>query len=264
MRTPVIMIFLVCVLIMGIVALAVYDYKRRGFRTEGPGISKSEADTLKRTREKGDELFEKQDYESAIMKYEQASEISPRDAHIYNDLGAAYYRLGLTRMEPPMEEEDFDFGVEVDGRVGDLKSFEMVKDSLKTTKSGVITAVVNGETDRDKIETYARSLGHYVHVEEAEDAEEEEGEFWLTIITGGTKEALVNAEKKYLRAISIKYVKDKNGRRYSNYSAASRNLGTLYFRMGRRKDAVTQWQRALQLEPTDAELRAVVDKFEQK
>ncbi len=79
MRTPVIMIFLVCVLIMGIVALAVYDYKRRGFRTEGPGISKSEADTLRRTREKGDELFEKQDYKSAIMKYEQASEMAPRD-----------------------------------------------------------------------------------------------------------------------------------------------------------------------------------------
>lgn len=263
MRTPVIMIFLVCVLIMGIVALAVYDYKRRGFRTEGPGISKSEADTLKRTKEKGDELFGKQEYESAIMKYEQASEMSPRDAHIYNDLGAAYYRLGLARMEPPMEEDDFDFGVEVDARIKGLKALEMVKDKLKTTRSGIITAVVNGEADRDKIETYARSLGYYVHVEE-EDVEEDEKEFWVTIITGATKEALLNAEKKYQRAMSIKYVKDKNGRRYSNYSAASRNMGTLYFRMGRRKEAVTQWQRALQLEPTDAELRVVVDKFEQK
>jgi len=203
MKTPAIMIFVVVVLIMGIVALAVYDYKRRGFRTEGPGISKSEADTLKRTREKGDELFQKQNYESAIMKYEQASEMSPRDAHIYNDLGAAYYRLGLARMEPPMEEEDFDFGVEVDARVAGLKTFEMVEDILKTTRSGIITAVVNGETDRDRIEKYASSLGHYVHVEEEEEVEEDEREFWLTIITGETKEALVNAEKKYLRAISI-------------------------------------------------------------
>lgn len=264
MRTPVIMIFLVCVLIMGIVALAVYDYKRRGFRTEGPGISKSEADTLKRTRAKGDELFEKQDYESAIMKYEQASEMAPRDAHIYNDLGAAYYRLGLTRMEPPMEEEDFDFGVEVDARIEGLKALEMVKDKLKTIRSGIITAVVNGEADRDRIEAYVHSLGHYVHVEEEEGAEEEEREFWLTIVTGETKDALLNAEKKYMRAMSIKYVKDKNGRRYSNYSAASRNMGTLYFRMGRKKEAVTQWRRALQLEPTDAELRVVVDKYEQK
>ena len=59
--------------------------------------------------------------------------MAPRDAHIYNDLGAAYYRLGLALMEPPMEEEDFDFGVEVDARIEGLKALEMVKEKLKTT-----------------------------------------------------------------------------------------------------------------------------------
>ncbi|MFC1719407.1 hypothetical protein ACFL6S_37500, partial [Candidatus Poribacteria bacterium] len=105
------------------------------------------------------------------------------------------------------------------------------------------------------------SLGHYVHVEE-EDTDEDEKEFWVTIITGETKDAFLNAEKEYLKSINIKYVKDSDGRRYSNYATVSRNLGTLYFRIGRKKEAISQWRRAMELEPSDAELRELLDKYE--
>ncbi len=260
MRTPVVTIFVVCVLIVGF-ALA-FRYRKEGFFTESPNISKSQAASLKRYKEDGDEDFYQQNYEEAIRQYKQAIRIWPTDAHLQNDLGASYYRLGLARMIPPMDEGEFDFGVEADARAEGSEPLKMVQEKLEPIESGIITAVVNDEADRDKIETYARSLGHYVHVEE-EVTEEGEKEFWLTIITGETKEAFLNAEKEYLKSINIKYMKDETGRRYSNYATVSRNLGTLYFRMGRKKEAIAQWRRAMQLEPADAELRELLGKYEE-
>ena len=262
MRTPVITIFVVCILVIGL-ALAFYDYRKHGVRTERIDFSKSDEDSLKRTKESGDEEFQKENYSGAIQKYKRALDMWPRDAHLHNDLGTAYYRLGLQRMEPPMAEDEFDFGVEVDARYGGANPLEMVKEKLAEMRSGIITAVMNEEADGKKIEAYALSLGHHVHIEE-EDTENDGMEYWLTIIAGETKEAFRNAEMEYLRAIKIKSVKDDTGRRYSTYPSASGNLGTLYFRMGRKKDAVVQWQRALQLEPNgdnSAELRALIEEY---
>jgi tetratricopeptide (TPR) repeat protein len=260
MRTPVITIFVVCVLIVGL-ALAFYDYRKHGAR-EQRLISRSEADKLKETGLSGDEQSYKENYEKAIEEYERYLKISPRDAYRHNDLGTAYYHMGLESMKPPMEEDEFGFGIEVDARhLEGSKPLEGVEEALKKTESGVITAVVNSEADSREIERYALSLGHYAHVEE--ETEDTGGkEFWLTIITGKTKESFLNAEREYLRAIDIKSVKDSSGRKYSNYSTASRNLGILYFRMGRKRDAIAQWRRALQLEPTDAELRNLLGKYE--
>jgi tetratricopeptide (TPR) repeat protein len=260
MRTPVITIFVVCVLVIGL-ALAFYDYKKHGVRTEPTNFSKSEGDTLKRTKESGDEQFLKENYEGAVKQYQRALQMWPRDAHLYNDLGASYYRLGLQSMDSPMAEDEFDFGVEVDARYEGAKPLEMVQEKLAETKSGIITAVVGEEADKTEIETYARSQGKHIHVE-VEDLEDGEKEYWLTILTGKTKDEFLKAERAYLDAINIKSVRDDSGRRHSTYPSASRNLGTLYFRMGRKKEAVAHWQRALQLEPTDAELRALISKYE--
>ena len=260
MRTPAVTIFVVFVLIIGF-ALAFRYYREEGFFTESPNISKSQAASLKQAKQDGDEQFFQQNYEEAIRKYKQALRIWPTDAHLQNDLGASYYRLGLARMIPPMDEGEFDFGVEVDARVEGSEPLKMVKEKLETIESGIVTAVVNGEPDKDEIETYVRSLGHYVHTEE-EDTDEGDKEFWVTIITGETKDAFLNAEKEYLKSINIKSVKDSDGRRYSNYATVSRNLGTLYFRIGRKKEAIAQWRRAMELEPSDAELRELLDKYE--
>ena len=263
MRTPVITIFVVCVLVIGL-ALAFYDYRKHGVRTEDSNFSKSEEDSLKRTKESGDADFQKENYSGAIQKYKRALDMWPRDALLHNDLGAAYYRLGLQRMEPPMAEDEFDFGVEVDARYEGAKPLEMVKEKLAETKSGIITAVVNEKTDQKKIEAHALSMEYYIHIEQ-ENTEDGGIEYWLTIITGGTKELFLQAETEYLRAINIKSVKSDDGRRYSTYPNASRNLGALYFRMGRKKEAVVQWRRALQLEPNaddSAELRALIEEYE--
>jgi tetratricopeptide (TPR) repeat protein len=261
MRTPVITIFVVCVLVMGL-ALALYDYRKHGVRQQDIGISKSQAHKLKTNSESAAEQSHKENYETAIDEYKQALKVSPRDAYLHNDLGTAYYRLGLENMNPPVEEGDFGYGNEVDARhLEGSEPLEEVKQELSKMESGIVTAVVNDESIEKEISTYARSLGHYAHVEE--EAKENGGkEFWVTIITGKTREAFLDAERAYLRAINIKSIKDKGGRRYSNYATASRNLGTLYFRMGRKRDAVNQWRRAFQLEPTDAELRNLLGKYE--
>jgi len=261
MKTPVITIFVVCVLIVGL-ALAFYDYRKHGAREQRLDITRSEADILKDTKESGAEQSYRQNYEKAIDEYKRALQLSPRDAYLHNDLGTAYYRLGLQSMEPAMEEGEFGFGIEVDARLEGSKPLKMAQEALKRTKSGIITAVVNNEADSKEIETYARSLGHYAHAEEEQTEDIGSKEFWLTIITGKTNELFLEAEREYLKAIDIKSVKDGEGREYSNYSTASRNLGTLYFRMGRKKDAIAQWRRALQLEPTDAELRNLLGKYE--
>jgi len=261
MRTPVVTIFVVCVLIVGL-ALAFYDYRKHGARQQRLDITRSQADALKNAKEAGAEQSYKEDYEKAVDEYKRALKLSPRDAYLHNDLGTAYYRLGLQSMKPPIEEDEFGFGTEVDARrLETPKIFRIVQEALEKTESGIITTVVGNEAASKEIEMYARSLGHYVHAEE-ETEDISSKEFWLTIVTGKTKEFFLESEKEYLQAIDMKSVKDSDGRRYSNYATASRNLGTLYFRMGRKKDAIGQWRRALQLEPTDAELRNLLGKYE--
>jgi len=261
MRTPIITIFVICVLIIGL-ALAFYDYRKHGIRYDKVDISRSQSDSLKNARLAGEEQSYKKNYDAAVAEYEKALKLSPRDAYLRNDLGAAYYYLGLKYMEPPIEEEDFSLGTEIDGRhISKEETIQKFGEALEKVKSGMITVVSNNQLVAKEIESYARPLNHYAHLE-LEKTDEGVWEYWVTIITGRTKDAFLNAEKQYLTAISLRAVKDTDGRKYSNYSAASRNLGTLYFRMGKKKEAIANWRRALQIEPTDAELRELVDKYE--
>jgi len=260
MKTPVVTIFVVCVLV-ACLALAFYNYREHGARPEDITISRHDAEKLKKTKLSGDEQAALQNYELAIEEYTKALRVSSTDAFLYNDRGAAYYQLGLENANPPISEDELDYGLEVDARLLEAaESLALVEEKLKETNSGIITAVVNNEAASKQIQSKMLSLGHFVHVEE--EAEDDDTEFWLTIIVGKTRESFLNAQKDYLKAIDIKYVKDKEGRKYSNYSVASRNLGTLYFRMGRKKEAMIQWRRALELEPTDDELRELIGSYE--
>ena len=261
MRTPLITIFIFCVLIIGI-GFAIYDYKKHGLGEQSIDFSKSNADTLKNTKAIAETKFYQGEYERAIEEYEKALKYTSRDAYLRNNLGTAYYRLGLQLLDTPKEEEEFDFGIEIDARNNSISDpLKKVKETLSTIGSNIVTVVLDDESQKKAIETYALSLRHFVHVEE-EFNEDSKRSFWLTIVTGKTKEAFLNAEKQLRIAIDIKSVRDDMGRKYSGYSAASRNLGTLLFRMGRKKEALAQWQRALQLEPTDAELRELLGRYE--
>ncbi|MBD3181088.1 tetratricopeptide repeat protein [Candidatus Poribacteria bacterium] len=261
MKTPVVTIFVIFILAIGI-GLAIYDYSKHGPRQGNSDISKSEAETLKETKLSGDEQAYKGSYEKAIEKYKHALKISPRDAYIHNDLGTAYYHLGLEKADPPMTEDQFDFGIEVDARrVEETETvLQMFENAEEKTKSGIITIVVDEPEIKDTVVNKALAEDYYAHAET--ETQENKKEYWITVIKGETKEAFLNAEKEYLEAIDIKSVRDAEGRKYSSYSTASRNLGVLYFRMGRKKDAVEQWRRAFQLEPTDAELRNLLGKYE--
>lgn len=261
MKTPLITIFVVAIMVIGLF-LAFYDYKKHGIHEQPIGISKSQSEALKKARVKGEQLVEKQDYDSAIEEYKRAIQLSPRDPYIRNDLGAAYYYLGLKAMDPPIpDDEDIGYGTSIDARqLTKEQTIEKVKETLNTVKSGIITVVVKDQSVSKDIELFIKPMGHYIHIE-SEPREDGGQNYWATIITGKTKDYFLNAEKEYRAAIDLLFVRDAEGRKYSSYSVASRNLGTLYFRMGRKKEALNHWQRALQLEPSDQELKRLVDSY---
>ena len=262
MKTPVITIFVLVVMIIGIF-LIFYDYKKHGLREEPIGISKSQAESVKRARTRGEEKVKQQDYSGAIEEFRRATKMLPTDPYVHNDLGDAYYELGMRSINPPVPpDEDIGYGTEVDARfMKDKKQiFESLEQAMDMTASGVITVAVNSQPIAKEIEDYIEPLDHFVHIEE-ETKENGEKDYWVTIIKGPTKEYFLNAEEEYLKAIDLLYVKDSSGRKFSSYSVASRNLGTLCHRMGRKKDALSNWQRALQLEPSDQDLKRLVDSF---
>jgi tetratricopeptide (TPR) repeat protein len=266
MKTPIVTVFIVAVLVIGL-GLALYDYKTRGLHENPIGISRTQAEMLRRARVVGEEKANQKDYVGAIEEYKRAIRVSPKDPYIRNDLGAAYYSLGLKVMNPPIpEEEENGYGTEVDARYGDNKeqireqALTKLKEALDKTESGLITVVVRNSALGKEIETSNNSLGNYVHTEE-EIKDDGTKNYWITIIKGKTKDYFIDAEKEYLQSIELLSVRDSSGRKYSAYSVASRNLGTLYFRMGRKKDALANWQRALQLEPADQDLRKLVDSY---
>jgi len=262
MKTPIVTVFIVAVLVIGL-GLAFYDYKKHGVHENPIGISRTQAEMLKKSRIEGEDKLKRQDYSGAIEEFKKAIQISPRDPYIHNDLGAAYYNMGLKVMNPPIpDDEDLGYGTEVDARYNNTKeqTFEKLKETLDKTESGIITVVVKDQPVSKEIESYIRPMGHYIHVEE-EVRDDGGKDYWITIIKGKTKDYFINAEKEYIQSIDLLYVRDASGRKYSSYSIASRNLGTLYFRMGKKKDALANWQRALQLEPSDQDLRRLVDSY---
>lgn len=262
MKTPVITIFVVAVMVIGIF-LIFYDYRKHGLHEEAIGISKSQAESVKRARVRGEDKVKQQDYAGAILEFERAAKMLPNDPYIHNDLGAAYYELGMRAINPPVPpDEDIGYGVEIDARFINNKEevFEKLKQSLDMTASGIITVVVNNQPISKEIESYIKPIDHYIHIEE-ESKDDGVRDYWITIIKGQTKNYFLDAEKEYIQAIDLLSVRDTNGRKYSSYSVASRNLGTLYHRMGKKKEALNNWQRALQLEPSDQALKKLVDSY---
>lgn len=265
MKTPVVTIFVVSVMIVGIF-LIFYDYKKHGLREEPIGMSRSQAELVKKARIRGEDKVKQLDYLGAVEDFSRAVKMMPTDPYIRNDLGAAYYELGMRSIEPPVPpDEDIGYGIEIDGRFMESKKqiFDKLKEALDTTISGIITVVVNDQAISKEILDYIKPLDHYIHIEE-ETKEDGKKDYWITIIKGQTKDYFLKAEREYLEAINILSVRDSTGRKYSSYSVASRNLGTLYHRMGRKKDALMNWQRALQLEPSDQDLKRLVDSFRKK
>jgi tetratricopeptide (TPR) repeat protein len=166
MKTPGVSIFVVVVLVLG-VALAFYDYSKHGAREEQGKISKYEAYKLKNTKLLGAEESYKGDYEKAIKDYKAALKIAPRDAYLHNDLGTAFYYLGLKSINPPIKEDEFEFGIEVDARhLKKSKILPKVKEALDKTDSGIITAVMFDQDAKDEVVAFAHSLKYIVNVEE--------------------------------------------------------------------------------------------------
>jgi tetratricopeptide (TPR) repeat protein len=127
-----------------------------------------------------------------------------------------------------------------------VNALHQLKQALSEVKSGVIVMTVNDMEVMKTLANYARESDCYVHIEDHRRTSD------INIIKGKTKEAFRKAESELIRAKDLK----------PRYAKAYENLGSLYYRMGKQKDAIILWQSALDLDPTNKVLRQYLQQYD--
>lgn len=224
-------------IIIVVIVLAVFITAYFTFRGEPPSEALiSESDEVRNLREQAARYTAAADYEQAIAAYTEALHLRPENAYFHNNLGAVYYNIGVDAAEP--WEED----------VTDKTPFDalnQLQQALSQLKSGIIVMKVNDADVMNILENHARSIRAYVHTEHHQRTSD------VNIITGKTMEAFRKAESEFWRAKDLK----------PGYAVPYESLGALYYRMGRHRDALTQWRNALELEPNNKRLRRYLSQF---
>lgn len=176
-------------------------------------------------------------YDLAADYYNQALKLRPNDAHLHNDLASTYHYMGKSAFSSPQTED-------VRGLSND-QVLRRISETLKLIDSGVLIITVDDPNQAQKIVDYATSQQCLANIGS------EKSKYIATIVKGKTKEAFLKAESEYQKAIQIK----------SRYAPAHRNLGTLYYEMGKKKEALELWRRALKIEPSDDNLKEYLQKL---
>jgi len=230
---PLIVVLVVCIAIVG--AYFVLKSSQPSIDTIG------ESEEVRDLKGMGRAYAEANEYEQAIEYYTEALKARPEDAYLHNDIGAVYHNMGIEAAGEtwPSWEEDLTNLTPVD-------ALHQLQQALSQVQSGVIVMTVNNKKVMDTLENHARASGCYVHLEHQQRTSD------MTIIKGATLEAFRKAESELLRAKDLK----------PRYSAAYENLGSLYYRMGRKRDAIIMWQSALALEPTNKKLRQYLQQYD--
>lgn len=192
--------------------------------------------------------YENGDQNSALTKYRQAIQVltnalqmRPDNSEILNDLGAVYYNLGNAVSEPIWAEDM--------RRSSATEVMDMLRQAIQEVQSGIIVLSVAQRQLAEQISRHARSQNCYTHIFEIDGSE-----FDVYVIKGETKDAFIKAEGYLRNAI------EANPR----YTAAYRNLGALYIKMGRKSEARDMLKIALKLEPYDKELEAYLQQLKLK
>jgi tetratricopeptide (TPR) repeat protein len=212
------------------------------FKSNQPSVDTiGEGEEVRDLKDKGRAYAEANEYEQAIEYYTEALKARPEDAYLHNDLGAVYHNMGIDAAGEtwPSWEEDLTNLTPVD-------ALHQLQQALSEVQSGVIVMTVNNKKVMDTLENHAIASGCYVHSEHHQRTSD------MTIIKGATMEAFRKAESELLRAKDLK----------PRYSAACENLGSLYYRMGRKNDALIMWKSALDLEPTNKKLRQYLQQYD--
>ena len=222
---PLIAALVICIAIVGVYF---------AFKSDQPSKDAiGESEEVKDLKDIARAYAEANEYEKAIEYYTEALKMRPEDAYLHNDIGAVYYNMGIDAAGEtwPSWEEDLT-------NMSSVTALHQLQQALSEVQSGVIVMTVNSKKVMDTLANYASKSGCYVHLEHHQRTSD------MTIIKGATMEAFRKAESELLRAKDLK----------PRYSAAYENIGSLYYRMGRKNDAVIMWKSALDLEPTNKKL----------
>ena len=229
MRAQIPTIIGVCICLLVIITLYFYyQYKKDEMPDEA---YTTESEEFIDSYDNAKRYAEVNDYTRAIGYFTEALKIRPDNAEVHNDLGATYLNMGIDVSEPLWPEE-----------LSDMTGFEAAQQlaqALAQIESGLIVFTKVRQKIADDLAAQASNENCYAHVERHQLTAT------VTIIKGKTKEAFRKAEAEFIRAKDLK----------PRYAPAYQNLGNLWYRMGRHKDALILWQGALELEPNNKELR---------
>ncbi len=208
--------------------------------TQSPEEVNVESEEFKSMRIDAENAYNAQNYTQAIDLYEQALELRPENAEIYNDLGSAHYDLGLKYAGPdwPSWKKDLS-GVSTEDAMAELDL------AIENTESGYIILKTDSSEIAKAIEAHAKANGGSVFPYYGNT------QTTLNILIGSTKEHLMHARWLYLKSIEYK----------STYDAPYRNLGSFYMKIGLREKAINFMEEALKRAPGDEELAEYLHQF---
>ena len=236
MKTYMLILIIICV---SIVLIGTIHYLG-GRNSQSPEEVNVESEEFRSIKIDAENAYVAQNYTQAIALYEQALELRPENAEIYNDLGSSHYDLGLKYAGPdwPSWKKDLT-GASVKEAYAELDY------AIEKTESGYIVLLTDSTEIVKAIQQYVEEKGgtvfpHYGNTDTT-----------LNILIGSTKDHLMHARWLYLKSIEYK----------STYDAPYRNLGSFYMKIGLRDKAINFLLEAKKRAPGDEELAEYLHQF---
>jgi tetratricopeptide (TPR) repeat protein len=190
-----------------------------------------ESEEFQTVRVDAENAYNAKNFDHAIELYEQALELRPENAEIFNDLGSVHYDLGLKYAGPKWPSWQI-LKESLEDALADLEL------AIQTIESGYIVFTTNSTEIAKAVEKKAKAEGAAVFPYHGNM------QTTLNILVGSTKDHLLHARWLYLKSIEFK----------STYAAPYRNIGSFYMKIGIKYKAINYLQEALKREPSDEEL----------
>ncbi len=197
-----------------------------------------ESEEFNVVRDDAENAYNAQNFNQAIELYEQALELRPENAEIYNDLGSAHYDLGLKYSGPKWPSWEIQ-DKSIEGASAELDR------AIQIIESGYIVLETSSSEIAKAVEEHAKAKGAAVFPYFGNT------QTTLNILIGSTKDHLLQAHWLYLKSIEFKSI----------YAAPYRNLGSLYMKIGIRDKAINYLQEAYKREPSDEKLADYLIQF---
>lgn len=234
MQIPIIII--VCLSLVVILSIHFVGGKNTQTISEG----NEESHNFRSIRFDAENAYASQEYGMAIEFYEEALEMRPDNAEIWNDLGAVHYDLGLKMAGPEWPSwNDIDLNGSAEEAIAELNH------ALQNVESGYFKVNTNSSEIAMMIQDEVKERNEAVFPFHGCT------ETTLNILVGITKDHFLYAKEYYLRAIELK----------STYAAPYRNLGSLYIKIGIRDKGVNYLREAHKRQPNDEELAEYLHQF---